>query len=263
MCDYTKKNKSATNYFKKRPTKNLYNFFFRLDCQSGEGLVNPLLTELEKISNIEFEFYLKFILKKCINVNRSFSDAIKFLSIWLEKSPGTLLRTLQTGKLNHYFNRTEYGHEGNQWYFPELLQRFKVLINQTNTASKILDCLFQTFDFFSEQEIFVREIIGYDRLQLTIEECPPIFKQALVLKIKEFIEQNNTIDLGLYSHKYLNEEVDTLAIKAQPKKETERQELILYLRENFFKYPSLHNDDPHQSDISLPQSIYFRENSRI
>jgi hypothetical protein len=42
---------------------NKHSFFFYLDCAAGEGLINLLLTELKKISNLEFEFYLKFILK--------------------------------------------------------------------------------------------------------------------------------------------------------------------------------------------------------
>jgi|GEM_PF-1465010 len=93
----TKKKFSSSS--KRRSRANKHNFFYSLDCQSGEGLVNPLLPELKKISSSEFNFYLYFILKKCINVNRSFSDAVEFLSIWLEKSPCILLERLKVVKI--------------------------------------------------------------------------------------------------------------------------------------------------------------------
>lgn len=61
--------------------------YYSLDCKSGEGLVNSLLKELnkkfikfkkkpEEQRKEEFEFYLEFFLRKCININRSFSDAV-------------------------------------------------------------------------------------------------------------------------------------------------------------------------------------------
>lgn len=201
----------------KKPQSNNY---FRLDCESGEGLINPLLVKLKKTSNSEFEFYLEFILKKCINVNRSFSDAVVFLSIWLKKSPDTLLEKLKNAELKQYFNRTEYGHDGDQWPFPRLLQVFSVLIEkELVTAHEILDYLFETFDFFNAPEDFVSEIIGYDRLELCIKECGPIFKEALALKMAKFVNLNKAINIGFRSHEYLdkelkniNSEVDLLGI---------------------------------------------------
>ncbi|MEN9450427.1 MAG: hypothetical protein RJA83_1041 [Pseudomonadota bacterium] len=187
------------------------NRYFSLDCQSGEGLINPLLPELKKISTREFEYYLNFILKKCININRSFSDAVEFLSIWLKKSPDSLLYQLKNAKLKQFFYRTEYDHEGDQWYFPKLLQLFsKLTKGNPDKANEILNCLFETFDFFNMPKIFVTEIIGYDRLEKCIIESPKVFKQALILKIYEFIELNKKnaveIDIGLESRKFLNKE---------------------------------------------------------
>ncbi|OJA00314.1 hypothetical protein BEV13_03985 [Rickettsiella grylli] len=70
--------------------KNKHHFFYALDCTAGRGLVNPLLHYLSKTSREEFEFYLPFVLEKCINVNQSFSDAVELFSIWIKKSPATL-----------------------------------------------------------------------------------------------------------------------------------------------------------------------------
>lgn len=71
----------SKKYYNTRRKVKLSNKYLRLDCESGEGLINPLLLELKKSSPEEFEYYLNFFLKKCININRSFSDAVEFLSI--------------------------------------------------------------------------------------------------------------------------------------------------------------------------------------
>lgn len=250
--------------FNKKLTK--HSFFYHLDCQSGQGLINPLLIELRKISSEEFEYYLFFFLKKCININQSFSDAIEFLSIWAEKSPDNLLKQLKKVKLlrdkkkelekldnklkneknffkkiktvklikkleetslTNFFNRTEYDYEGDQWCFPKLLQVFSGLLEKKSvTANKILDYLFEIFDFFSMPEIFVGVIIGYDRLELCIKESPSVFKQALVSKVYEFVEFNKNsdidINIGSQSWKYLKNEI--------------REDLVSYVKEHLFTY---------------------------
>lgn len=225
--------------YNKKPTK--HNFFYCLDCQSGEGLVNPLLSELKNTSSTEFKFYLKFILQKCINVNRSFSDAVEFLSIWLKKSPDNLLYQLKNAKLKQFFNRTEYDHEGLNWYFPTLLRKFAALVKEPVTADEILHYLFETFDFFSIPEIFVTDVIGYNRLEQCVKESPAIFRQALLLKMYEFVERNKTIDVGSISRTFLNNNLTTddkknIKAKLELEREKERQELISYINGGLFTY---------------------------
>lgn len=247
--------KTQENNFNCNKKSTKHNFFYSLDCRSGEGLVNLLLIELKKISNLEFKFYRKFILEKCINVNRSFSDAVEFLSIWVEKSPRSLFNQLKDGELKQFFNRTEYDHDGNQWCFPKLLQIFSKLIEKNQVgANEILDYLFETFDFFSMPEIFVREVIGYDRLRKCTEECPPGFKQALILKMHSFLEENKMIDIGSNSRKYLNTEIqaidnDIKRVKTGSVKQTEGQALIDYIKNGgLFIYPSIKHYNPSASD---------------
>ncbi len=224
--------------------KAISNWYYSLDCQSGEGLINPLLPKLQKISSSDFEFYLEFILKKCINVNRSFSDAVEFLSIWLKKSPDSLLEQLKNAQLKQFFNRTEYNHEGLNWHFPKLLHKFAALIKKPVTADEILHYLFETFDFFSMTEDFVTEVIGYDRLEQCVKESPCIFRQALLSKMYEFIEQNKTIDIGSISRTFLKnsltiDDKNNIKVKLELEREKERQELISYIRNGgFFNYPS-------------------------
>ncbi|MGC1855079.1 MAG: hypothetical protein WA659_06895 [Candidatus Aquirickettsiella sp.] len=204
----------SKKYYYNESIANTCNKFYRFDCESGEGLINSLLPELKNISTPDFEFYLEFILKRCINVNRSFSDAVEFLSIWKKKSPSSLLETLKSAELRQYFNRTEYGHDGDQWPFPQLLQIFSSLIEEELTAYDILDYLFENFNFFNAPEEFVREVIGYDQLAKCIKESPPAFKQALIWKVHKFVQQNKPIDIGLYSHKYLDHEIQAgIALK--------------------------------------------------
>lgn len=232
---------------------NKYNFFYYLDCISGEGLNNPLLSKLKEISKREFKVYLNFILKKCIYVNRSFSDAVELFSIWIEKSPDSLLEKLKNAELKRYFNRTEYDHDGDQWYFPKLLQVFSILVQKKQvTENEVLNYLFETLDFFSMPEIFVREIIGYDRLELCVKESPSVFKQALLLKVHEFIDENKKIDMGSRSRKYLKDEIQAIdeikRIKTELSKQTQAQELIAYIKQNggLFHYPSINYFDQDQ-----------------
>ena len=237
---------SSNNNFFKRPKysklssgerqEELFNHFYKLDCDSGIGVVNPLLIELEKVSSTEFKKSLNFLLKKCINVNRDFSDAVKFLSIWLRKSPSTLLRRLERGSLKKFFYRTEYYHDGDQWYFPELLADFSSLIGKRIhqsvkiTADDILDFLFEIFDFSNIPEDFIRAVIGYDRLEHCVRETSEIFKPTLLIKIQEMIWQCEAnaqyIDIGRASYAYLMKE---LAVKQQ-------EEITTLSVKGFFRY---------------------------
>ena len=219
---------SSNNNFFKRPKysklssgerqEELFNHFYKLDCDSGIGVVNPLLIELEKVSSTEFKKSLNFLLKKCINVNRDFSDAVKFLSIWLRKSPSTLLRRLERGSLKKFFYRTEYYHDGDQWYFPELLADFSSLIGK-----RIHQSVKITADF-------IRAVIGYDRLEHCVREISEIFKPALLIKIQEMIWQCEAnaqyIDIGRASYAYLMKE---LAVKQQ-------EEITTLSVKGFFRY---------------------------
>lgn len=270
MFNLSAKDFSEKYYCKER--KHQSNNYYRLDRESGEGLINSLLKELnqefiefkEEKSKEEFEFYLEFFLKKCININRSFSDAVQFLSIWLEISPDILLIALKNSELKPFFNRTEYDQDGNKWYFPELLKIFSPLIKQNlTTASELLFNIFETFDFFSMPEVFVSEIIGYDRLECCIKESPVVFKQALLSKIQEFVEQHNTIDIGSHSRKFLNDANPKIydIQRTKIEKQIERLELAAFLQNNMFNYPSIKNFNSSDLLIAFPRTNYNRSNN--
>lgn len=199
------------SYSKKSDQRRLFNYFYKLDCNSGEGMVNPLLIELEKISSVEFKNSLHFILKKCINVNRSFSDAIKFLSIWLKKSPHTLLIKLKREELKTFFNQTEYHYDGNRWHFPQLLQIFLVLISKVESADNILSYLFKNLDFVNIPDDFIRSVIGYDRLERCVKEIPRIFIRPLLLEVQRIVWEHEYkgeyIDIGHASYAYLKKQL--------------------------------------------------------
>ncbi len=72
----------------------LYSKIYSLDKLSCEG-INFLIPFLKEISSSEFESVIEVLLKKCFYANRIFSDAVDFLSIWLIKSPETLLQKLK------------------------------------------------------------------------------------------------------------------------------------------------------------------------
>jgi len=167
-----------------------------------------------------------------------------------------LLAALQDNELKWFFNRTEYDHDGDKWYFPKLLHAFSILaVKEPITADKILNYLFETFDFFSMPELFVTEIIGYDRLGECIKESPAVFKQALLSKIQEFVK-HNTIDIGKCSRDYLNDVIQRVDVVERTKleKQTERLELVSYLKNSFFIYPSIKNFNPSDSFIPLPST---------
>ncbi|MFZ0218983.1 MAG: hypothetical protein WAL30_02095 [Candidatus Aquirickettsiella sp.] len=82
------------------------NAFLKLDCKTGEGLINPIFILLEITPPEIFEKSMDFILENCINVNRRFSDAVEFLAIGLKKFPNTLLEKLKNPETKQYFNRT-------------------------------------------------------------------------------------------------------------------------------------------------------------
>lgn len=342
--------------------KKLFGYFYHLDCISGEGLVNLLLVALKEISPAEFNYYLNFFLKKCINVNRSFSDAVDFLSIWLEKSPDTLFKKfenvilineltkelikenelkdeirinelknklikkleneLQIGlqkelqnelkielqrpvkneirikglkkelegeiqvnklinklekinltkkseidnlinelertNLKFFFNRTEYSQDGANWRFPDLLEAFSSLVKKKlTTADEILFYLFETFDFSSIPDVFIREVIGYDQLQERIEKTTSVFQQALLSKINKFVAQNNTIDIGLHSRKYLQDKfkISQGEIKKVEKSEQEKRQVLSYaLHNRFFSYSTVSSEKEKYHSYILPTS---------
>lgn len=248
MFDLSAK-KFSKKYYADDKQKAISNWYYSLDCQSGEGLINSLLPKLQKISSRDFEFYLEFILKKCINVNRSFSDAVEFLSIWLKKSPDSLLEQLKNAQLKQFFNRTEYDHEGLNWYFPELLHKFTALVKKPVTADENLSYLFETFGFFSMPEIFVTDVIGYDRLEQCVKESPFIFRRALLSKMYEFVERNKTIDIGSVSRTFLNnsltiDDKNNIKAKLELEREKERQELISYIQNGgLFTYRNGHSNE--------------------
>lgn len=255
---------SKKYYNKKRESQS--NKYYCLDCHSGEGQINQLLNELEKCFILnktseeqkkkEFDFYLEFFLKRCININRSFSDAIKFLAIWLKSSPDTLLKALKTEDLEQYFNRTEFHHEGNEWYFPKLLQVFVTLIeNKQANPKEILDHLFKIFNFFSDPECFVCEIIGYDQLERFIKESPEEFKTDLLLKVKDFIDENSTVYLGFRSHQYLKTEL--LTVPTSLLKKTDLKKLASQIKSDLFIFPSINRFD--SSEYVPQQSTNFRK----
>ncbi len=228
--------------------------YYCLDCHSGEGQTNQLLNELnqyfilkkasKKQKKREFDFYLEFFLKKCININRSFSDAVWFMSIWLKISPDTLLKALKADELALYFNRTEFHHEGDKWYFPKLLQTFETLVKAEQVQTKeLIDQLFKVFNFFNMPETFVHEIIGYDQLERCIKEIPQVFKADLLLKINEFIQIDSTIYLGLHSHQYLNTELQNIDPTLWVKK-ADLSKLAFDIKTTLFKFPSHKQFDP-------------------
>ncbi|WP_342228077.1 hypothetical protein [Rickettsiella endosymbiont of Rhagonycha lignosa] len=273
MFNLSAKEFSDKYYCKERNHQS--NNYYRLDCESGEGLINPLLKELEKNfiklkkkpaeqRKKAFELYLEFFLKKCININRSFSDAIQFLSIWLKISPDIFLTALKNNELKLFFNRTEYDHDGDKWYFPKLLKILSPLIKQNlTTADELLFNIFETFDFFAEPEIFVSEIIGYDRLEWCIKQSPAVFKQALLSKVQEFVKQYNTIDIGLHSRKYLNDAIQAIngIQTTKIERQTERLELASFLKNNIFSYPSIKNFNSSDSFLAFPRTNYNRSNN--
>lgn len=246
--------------------KKQSNKYYCLDCHSGEGQTNQLLNELEKyffLNNTskeqmkkEFDFYLEFFLKRCININRSFSDAIKFLSIWLKLSPDTLLNALKAEDLKQYFNRTEFHLEGNKWYFSELLQVFVTLVeNKQAKPKEILDHLFKVFNFFSDPECFVCEIIGYDQLERFIKDSPKEFKTDLLLKVKDFIDEKSTVYLGFRSHQYLKTELLTIAPTLL--KKIDSKKLASQIKSDLFIFSSINYFD--SSKYVPQQSTNFRK----
>lgn len=134
------------------------------------------------------------------------------------------------------------------------------LIKQNlTTAEELLFNIFETFDFFAEPEIFVSEIIGYDRLEWCINKSPAIFKQALLSIVQEFVKQHNSIDIGARSRKYLNDAIQGNAIqRTKIEEQTDRQEFALYLKNNLFSYPSIKNFNLSDLPIALPRSNYNR-----
>jgi hypothetical protein len=153
------------------------------------------------------------------------------------------LKKIRTREFKKIFYRTEYYHDGDQWYFPELLADFSSLIGKSIhqsvkiTADDILDFLFEIFDFSNIPEDFIRAVIGYDRLEHCVREISEIFKPALLMKIQEMILQCEAnaqyIDIGRASYAYLMKE---LAVKQQA-------EITTLSVKRFFRYYFLTKDN--------------------
>lgn len=197
-----------SNFF--NPKRKILN----LDMNSGEGLVNVLLPELAEMPPRYFKQVLDNILMNCINVNRSFADAIEFLSIWFEKSPDTLLKKLADNQLKNFFNRTMYHLDGDQWPFAKLLEIFSRTIKEETAAKNILHDLFENFDFVSKSDEFIRLVIGYNRLECCVNDIPAVFKIPLLEKIQSMIDKENKqgkhLDLGHDSFTYLTKELNEI-----------------------------------------------------
>lgn len=166
---------------------------------------NILLKTLEKADSYFFRASQDYVLKNCWNSTRVFSDAVHFLQIWLKKDPEGLLVKLQTGELAPYLNRVVYDNDGDQWYFPCLLNGFEPFIKQNKmTPFQVVDILFTNFGFAEKDTVdeFIREVIGYNRLMACINEVHVAFRKPLMEKMR--IMQQQGVDIGLYSRCFLD-----------------------------------------------------------
>lgn len=168
---------------------------------------NILLKTLEKVDSYFFRASQDYVLKNCWNSTCVFSDAIHFLQIWLKKDPEGLLARLKAGELAPYLNRVEYDKDGEQWYFPRLLNTFEPLIKQNKmTSSQIVDAIFTNFGFSKKEmaEQFIGEVLGYNRLMVCINDVSIAFRNPLLEKV--YAIQQHGIDIGLYSRRFLEQE---------------------------------------------------------
>jgi hypothetical protein len=169
---------------------------------------NVLLKTLEKVDSYFFRVSQDYILKNCWNSICIFSDAVHFLQIWLKKDPESLLTKLTAGELVTYLKRVEYDKDGDQQcYFPRLLNVFKPVIQQNKmTSAQVLDALFTNFGFSEEDvvEQFIREVIGYNRLEKFINEVPTEFRNLLMERV--YAIQQQGIDIGFHSRRFLEKE---------------------------------------------------------
>ncbi|MES2142175.1 MAG: hypothetical protein V4471_04745 [Pseudomonadota bacterium] len=170
----------------------------RLDKLSCEG-INYLIPFLEGISPSEFESIVGTLLKKCFYINRSFSDAVDFLSIWLVKSPETLLPKLKKSELKEFFCKTEYDKDGDDWPLSKLLHAFLPFLNKKKlTPDKVMSYLFNNFCFLDTPDIFIRMIIGYDQLEQRLAQIHELFHEALLKKMAYIYRKG--INLGYRSN---------------------------------------------------------------
>ena len=171
---------------------------FSLDKLSCERM-NYLIPFLEGISASEFESVIGTLLKKCFYINRAFSDAVDFLSIWLVKSPETLLPKLKKSELKEFFFRTQYDKDGDDWPLIRLLHVFLPFLNEKElTPDKVMSYLFNNFCFLDTPDIFIRMIIGYDQLGQRLAQIHELFHQALLKKMAYIYRKG--INLGYHSN---------------------------------------------------------------
>jgi hypothetical protein len=169
-----------------------------LDRLSSEG-INPTLPFLKGLSSSEFETIIETLIKKNIYVGRIFSDAVEFLSIWLVKSPHTLIVRLKQAGLKEFFYNTEYDKDGYEWPFSKLLQVFLPVIEKEGLSPhRIMNYLFNNFCFLSMPKVFIWEVIGYDQLERRLEEIPQLFHEPLLKKMAHLYYCGN--NLGPHSH---------------------------------------------------------------
>lgn len=168
---------------------------------------NILLKTLESVDSYFFRASQDYVLKNCWNSTCVFSDAVHFLQIWLKKDPEGLLAKLKTGELAPYLSRVEYDKDGDQWYFPHLLNGFEPFIKQNKmTASQVIDVLFTNFGFSEKDmvEQFIRDVVGYNRLGACINEVHAEFRKPLMEKVHAIQQQG--IDIGFHSRLFLEQE---------------------------------------------------------
>ena len=168
---------------------------------------NILLKTLEKVDSYFFLASQNYVLKNCWNSIYVFSDAVHFLQIWLKKDPEGLLAKLKAGELAPYLSRVEYDKDGDQWYFPRLLNGFEPFIKQNKmTPAQVIDVLFTNFGFSEEDmaEQFIRDVVGYNRLRACISEVYVEFRKPLMEKVDAMQQQG--VDIGLHSRCFLERE---------------------------------------------------------
>lgn len=180
-------------FFQSTPRKNIepldrnqiFREAYRLDRLSCEG-INCLLPFVKTLSSVEFEMVVDRLLKKCFYINRTFSDTVKFLSIWLRKSPHTLVARLKKNDLKEFFCRIEYDKDGCEWPFPKLLHIFLPIMGEALKPRHVIDYLFNTFCFFSMPQTFIWQVIGYDQLNLRLAQIDNVFHGPLLEKMSYF-----------------------------------------------------------------------------
>lgn len=143
-----------------------------------------------------------------------------------------------------------------------MLQAFVVLLNDKQiNAKEIVDFLFKIFNFSNDPQSFVFEILGYDRLEGFIKECPQAFKTDLLLKLQDFIDEKSKVYLGFRSHQYLKTELETIAPNLSTKT-TDPKKLAFEIKSSLFSFPSINRFDPSEYVSNQPISFGNRITGR-